>query len=150
MSINKYNIHCSKRRSLLRRALEYIKEALAFRHQWKHLQKRGTTPNFLYLKSGARDRKNHDDGLSCTINIEPSGTEETPENDCILNSGSIKEATEKPLDRSGVIQEVTAAPYGAAEETVHKKGPEEAVASPKKTLKNRDSEVRRDQMQLPF
>jgi len=94
MSINKHinhNNHDSKRRSLLQRALEYIKDTLAFRNQWMHLQKRGKTPNFLYLKSGARDRKLHDKEFSDVGNINPSGAEESIESESVLNLGALFE-----------------------------------------------------------
>lgn len=233
MSINKHNNHDSKRRSLLQRALEYIKDTLAFRNQWMHLQKRGKTPNFLYLKSGARDRTLHDKEFSNVSNIKPSEAEVSLESEPVLNSGAlfepppitvvkhaveehtttelhlaidgsghdakvdlvdpcpvaleqiekslpildtadaenqlffesvlpvesmpniIKGATVKPLD-SGTeeIQEVAAATYASEEKSVHQKGPEETVSSPKKSHKDRGAQVHAqdccDQMQLPF
>ncbi len=102
MSIHKHNNHSSKRRSLLQRALEFIKDTLAFRTQWIHLQKRGKTPNYLYLKSASKDRKHRDKGLPNASNIELSKVEEPLKNEPVLSSEALFEPQDITVNMNNV------------------------------------------------
>ena len=80
MSINKHFNHNSNCRSFLQRVMDYIKENLAFRNQLIQLQRRGKTPNFLYLTSGTKGRKHCDNGHfneSCIKPLEAKGRSES-------------------------------------------------------------------------
>jgi hypothetical protein len=119
MSINKHININSKRSSLLQRALKYIKDTLAFRNQWLHLQKCGKTPNYHDLKSGERDRKHCDKGLSDESNIKPSEAEESLESEPALNLGALSESLPITVEKHNVEEPTSTELYHAFEGAGH-------------------------------
>jgi len=135
---NNYN---RKGPSLFQRALEFI-GTLTFRLQWKHLRRRGETPNYLYLRSGARAPECSDKEFSPVNNIKPAMIEASvvisPQLPCPVTPEQIEESL----------------PVSVKSETVEQKTPVETVPPPKKIRRNIGThgrgQDRRDQMPLLF
>ena len=127
--------------SLLQRALEFI-STLTFRLQWKHLRRRGETPNYLYLRGGARALEHSEKGFSTVNDIKPSEIEalvvSSPQLPCPVTLEQLEESM----------------PVSIQSETVEQKIPAETVSSPKKKRTNPGrqgrGQDRRDQMPLLF
>ena len=117
MSINKHIIHKSKNRSLLQRALEYIKENLAFRNQWTHIQRRGKAPNFLYLTSGTKGQKHSDNRLSNVNSIKPSEDKGPFESEPLIISGEHSESLPVTIDEYNLGEPTTPELHHAGAET---------------------------------
>jgi hypothetical protein len=127
--------------SLLQRALEFI-GTLTFRLQWKHLRRRGETPNYLYLRGGAKSLEYSEKEFSTVNNIKPSKIEasvfSSPQLPCPVTPEQIEESL----------------PVSVQTETVQQKTPVETMSPPKKIRRNTGTQVRgqdrRDQMPLLF
>jgi len=73
--------------SLFQRALEFI-STLTFRLRWKHLRRRGETPNYLYLRGGAKSLEYSDKEFSTVSNIKPAKIKPSVVISPQLNSGA--------------------------------------------------------------
>ena len=102
---NNYN---RKGRSLLQRAVGFIRDILTFRLQWMHVRRRGETPNYIYLKGAARDRERPDRGVSHFSTITFSKVELSVESVPELNAGTLPEPPLLSVEKSALEESATA------------------------------------------
>jgi hypothetical protein len=124
---NNYNYN-RKGPSFLQRALEFI-GTLKFCLQWKHLRRRRETPNYLYLKRGARDLEYITKEFSNVSNIKSSKVEVSVESLPELNSDELFEPSLISVNKRDLEESAETEQHQVSGDSGHKHNAEDCLVS---------------------